>query len=55
MVILVVLPGRGINNYNVRGIIIAKEKDERLGYALKLMPNVNLFLYNVFFDIKKII
>lgn len=40
-------------DYNVRGIIIVKEKDERLEYALKLMPNVDLFIYNVSFDIKK--
>lgn len=41
-------------DYNVRGIIIVKEKDERLEYALRLMPNVNLFLYEVSFNIKKI-
>lgn len=35
---------------NVRGIIIAQDKDERLQYALKLMPNVNLFTYSVSFD-----
>ena len=40
-------------DYNVRGIIIAKEKGERLQYALKLVPNVDLFIYNVSFDIKK--
>jgi predicted nuclease of restriction endonuclease-like (RecB) superfamily len=41
--------------YGVKGIIILKEKDEKLEYALKLMPNVNLFLYEVSFDVKKII
>jgi len=41
--------------YGVRGIIITKGKDERLEYALKLMPNVNLFLYSVSFDVKRII
>lgn len=40
-------------DYNVRGIIIVKEKDERLEYALKLIPNISLFTYKVFFDIKK--
>jgi len=40
---------------NVRGIIIVKEKDERLEYALKLMPNVNLFIYKVSFDVEKIV
>lgn len=42
-------------DYKVRGIIIVKEKDERLEYALKLMPNVDLFVYKVSFDLKKII
>ncbi|MGQ9534918.1 MAG: endonuclease NucS domain-containing protein [bacterium] len=40
--------------YNVRGIIIAKEKEEGLEYALRLMPDVNLFLYEVSFNLKKI-
>jgi len=42
-------------DYDVRGIIIVKEKDERLEYALKLMPKVCLFIYSVSFDVKKII
>lgn len=42
-------------DYNVKGIIIVKEKNERLGYALKLMPNVTLFIYKVSFDIEKVI
>jgi len=42
-------------DYNVKGIIIAKEKDEKLEYALKLMPNVTLFIYKVSFDIEKVI
>jgi len=42
-------------DYDVKGIVIAKEKDERLEYALKLMPNVSLFLYSVSFDVKKVI
>ncbi len=42
-------------DYNVRGIIIVKDKDERLQYALKMIPNVNLFTYNVSFDVKKLI
>lgn len=42
-------------DHNVRGIIIVKEKDETLEYALKLMPTVSLFTYNVSFDVKKII
>lgn len=42
------------DNYNVRGIIIAKEKDKRLEYSLKLIPQIELYLYNVFFEINKI-
>lgn len=42
-------------DHNVRGIIIVKEKDERLQYALKMIPTVSLFIYNVSFDLKKII
>jgi hypothetical protein len=41
--------------YSVRGIIIGKDNDERLEYALKLMPNVNLFLYNVSFELNKVV
>ncbi|CUU05230.1 Protein of unknown function DUF91 [Candidatus Kryptobacter tengchongensis] len=41
-------------DYNVRGIIILKERDEKLEYALKLIPNVSLFLYEVSFSLKKI-
>ncbi len=39
------------SGHPVRGIIIAKDKDEKLEYALKLMPNVNLFLYKVAFEL----
>jgi len=42
-------------DYNVKGIIIVKEKDEKLGYALKVMPNVSLFVYKVSFGIEKVI
>lgn len=40
--------------YSVRGIIILREKDERLEYALKLIQNVILFLYEVSFNVKEI-
>lgn len=43
------------NDNSVRGIIVAKEKDERLEYALKVIPNVSLFLYDVSFVLKKIL
>lgn len=39
--------------YNVRGIIISKEKDDRLEYALKMLKNVNVFLYSVSFELKR--
>jgi len=42
-------------DYTVRGIIIAKEKDEKLEYALKMTPDVNLFIYKVSFDIERIV
>jgi hypothetical protein len=40
--------------YDVRGIIILKAKDERLEYALNLMPRVSLFQYEVSFKINKL-
>ncbi|MEA3463520.1 MAG: endonuclease NucS [Patescibacteria group bacterium] len=43
-----------VNGYSVRGIIVVKEKDEKLEYALKLVPNVRLFLYEVSFELKKV-
>lgn len=42
-------------NYKVRGIIIVKEKDDKLEYALKFIPNVHLFLYTVSFELGRII
>jgi len=41
-------------DYSVRGIIIIKDRDEKLEYALKLIPNISLFLYTVSFDLKRI-
>ena len=46
-----------INNYagySVKGIIIAQEGDEKLGYALKFLPEVNVFVYMVSFELKKV-
>jgi len=34
---------------NVRGIIIAAEYDQKLEYALKVIQNIQLFLYKVDF------
>lgn len=41
------------DEYTVRGIAIVKEKDDKLEYALSQMPTVELFFYNVSFDLKK--
>jgi hypothetical protein len=41
--------GRG-----VRGIVILKEPDERILYALRVIPRVTVFVYNVSFDIKMV-
>lgn len=39
--------------YGVRGIIISKEKDNNLEYAIKMLPNIlNVLLYSVFFELK---
>jgi len=35
----------------VKGLIICKEADPRLGYALKMTPNVELCFYNVHFEL----
>lgn len=40
--------------YKVRGIIISKEKDSRLEYALKMIQKVDAFLYSVSFDLRKV-
>ena len=36
---------------NVRGIIIAAEYDKKLEYALKVLPNIEVFLYKVDFKL----
>jgi hypothetical protein len=38
----------------VKGIVIQKELDEKLQYALKMIPGVSAFLYTVSFDINKV-
>jgi len=40
-------------NNDVKGIIIGYEKDERIYYALKSVPNVELFLYRINFTLNK--
>lgn len=39
--------------YSVRGIIISKEKDDKLEYSLKMIEKVSIFLYTVSFNLKK--
>ena len=41
-------------NNTVKGIIIGFDKDEKIIYALKSVPNVELFLYKVNFSLNKI-
>lgn len=38
---------------NVKGVIIAGEYDQKLDFALKVMPNVEVFLYEVSFKLSK--
>lgn len=38
---------------NVKGIIIAGNYDKKLDYALKMMPNVDVFIYEVDFHLKE--
>jgi hypothetical protein len=37
----------------VRGIVIAKESDEKMQYALKMVQNIDLYLYNVSFNLRR--
>lgn len=37
--------------YGIRGIIISKEKDDKLEYALKMLSSINVFLYSVSFKL----
>jgi len=38
---------------NVSGIIIAADYDSKIEYALKVLPNVQVFLYKVNFTLEK--
>ena len=38
---------------NVKGIIIAAEYDKKLEYALKVVPNIEVFLYKVDFKLSE--
>ncbi|MGC8562325.1 MAG: hypothetical protein ACP5UZ_04915 [Thermoplasmata archaeon] len=37
----------------VRGIIVAGQFDKRLDYALKMIPNIEVFLYEVNFKLRE--
>ena len=38
---------------NVSGIIIAGQYDQKLDYALKVVPNIEVFLYEVDFKLSQ--
>jgi len=40
--------------HGVRGIVIQRELDEKLQYALRMIPGVSAFLYTVSFDLNKV-
>lgn len=39
------------NEYDVKGIIISKEKDDKLEYALKMLSSIKVMLYHVSFEL----
>jgi len=40
-------------NYGVKGIVISQTIDDKLKYALKLIEQIDVFLYSISFDLKK--
>jgi hypothetical protein len=42
-----------LNDNNVRGIIVAGKYDERLDYARKILPDLEVFIYEVKFNLKE--
>ena len=42
-----------LNDNNVRGIIVAGKYDERLDYARKILPELEIFIYEVKFNLKE--
>ena len=38
---------------SVKGIIIASEYDQKLEYALKVVPNIQVFIYRVDFTLSE--
>jgi restriction system protein len=41
-----------MKDVNVRGIIVAGAYDKRLAYALKMIPNIEVYLYDISFKLK---
>ncbi len=41
------------NDPNVKSIIIANRYDKKLGYAIEVMPNIEVYLYEVNFQLNK--
>ena len=42
-----------LNDPNVKGVIVAGKYDEKLHYASKMVKNVNIFLYEVTFNLRE--
>lgn len=42
-----------LSNTNVRGIVVAGKYDERLDYARKMIPGLEVFIYEVQFNLKE--
>ena len=42
-----------LNNENVKGIIVSGKYDEKLYYAQKTVPNIELFIYEVNFKLNE--
>ena len=40
-------------DFSVRGIIVAGQFDKKLNYAMKVVPNIEVFLYQVNFSLKE--
>lgn len=40
-----------VEGQGVKGLVICKERDARLSYALKMIPNVELYFYKVHFEL----
>ena len=41
-------------NDKVEGLIISKTKDNKLDYALEMVSDINVYLYEVDFKLKKV-